>query len=40
MNKVDELAYRYAITQLEEENRLLREEAKRLRIAMKNYLNS
>lgn len=39
MDKINELSYLYLIAQLEEENRLLRDEAKNLRLTIKRYLN-
>lgn len=39
MDKISELSYLHLIAQLEEENRLLRDEAKRLRLTIKDYLN-
>nr|DAM60510.1 MAG TPA: hypothetical protein [Caudoviricetes sp.] len=39
MDKISEWSYLHLIAQLEEENRLLRDEAKHLRLAIKDYLN-
>lgn len=39
MDKISELSYLHLIAQLEEENRLLRDEAKRLRLTIRQYLN-
>jgi hypothetical protein len=39
MDKISELSYLHLIAQLEEENRLLRDEAKHLRLTIKDYLN-
>lgn len=39
MDKISELSYLHRIAQLEEENRLLRDEAKRLRLTIRQYLN-
>ncbi len=39
MTDLEEISFRHAIAQLQDENRQLREEAKRLRLAIKNYLN-
>lgn len=38
MTELEEMSFRHIIDQLEEENRQLREEAKRLRLAMNQYL--
>lgn len=40
MDKISELSYLHRIAQLEEENRLLRDEAKHLRLTIKDYLNN
>lgn len=40
MNGLEEMSFRHIIDQLEEENRQLREEAKRLRLAVNKYLNT
>lgn len=39
MTDLEEMSFRHIISQLEDENRQLREEAKRLRLAIRNYLN-
>ena len=39
MDKISELSYLHLIAQLEEENKLLRDEAKHLRLTIKDYLN-
>lgn len=39
MTDLEELSFRHVIDQLQDENRQLRDEAKRLRLAIKNYLN-
>lgn len=39
MDKISELSYLHLMAQLEEENRLLRDEAKRLRLTIRQYLN-
>lgn len=39
MDKISELSYLHLISQLQDENRQLREEVKRLRLSIKNYLN-
>ena len=39
MDKNSELSYLHLIAQLEEENKLLRDEAKHLRLTIKDYLN-
>lgn len=38
MTGLEEMSFRHIIGQLEEENRQLREEAKRLRLAVNQYL--
>lgn len=40
MDKISELSYLHLIAQFEEENRLLRDEAKHLRLTLKQYLNN
>lgn len=39
MTDLEEMSFRHIIAQLEDENRQLREEVKRLRLAIRNYLN-
>lgn len=39
MTDFEEMSFRHVIDQLQDENRQLRDEAKRLRLAIKNYLN-
>lgn len=39
MTDLEETSFRHLIAQLEEENRLLRDEAKNLRLTIKRYLN-
>nr|DAN11796.1 MAG TPA: Transcription factor HY5 leucine zipper, TRANSCRIPTION.0A [Caudoviricetes sp.] len=39
MDKISELSFRHLISQLQDENRQLREEVKWLRLSIKNYLN-
>lgn len=39
MTDLEELSFRHVIAQLQDETRQLREEAKRLRLAISNYLN-
>lgn len=40
MDKISELSYLHLIAQLEEENKLLRDEAKHLHLTIKRYLNN
>ena len=40
MDNISELSYLHLIAQLEEENKLLRDEAKHLRLTIKDYLNN
>lgn len=40
MNELEEMSFRHIIDQLEEENRQLREEAKRLRLAVNQYFKT
>lgn len=40
MTDLEELSFRHLIDQLQEENRQLREEAKRLRLTIRKYLNN
>lgn len=39
MTDLEELSFRHLISQLQDENRQLREEVKWLRLSIKNYLN-
>lgn len=39
MTDLEEMPFRHLISQLQDENRQLREEVKRLRLSIKNYLN-
>ncbi len=40
MSELEEMSFRHVIDQLQEENRLLREEAKRLRLMIKDNLDN
>ena len=39
MTDLEELSFRHLISQLQDENRQLREEAKQLRLTIRKYLN-
>ena len=40
MTDLEEMSFRHLIAQLEEENQQLRDEAKRLRLSIRNYLKN
>jgi len=40
MTDLEDISYRHLIAQLEEENRQLREETIRLRLAIRKYINN
>lgn len=40
MSELEEMSFRHVIDQLQEENKLLREEAKRLRLMIKDHLDN
>lgn len=40
MTDLEEMSFRHLIAQLEEENQHLRDEAKRLRLLIRNYLKN